>query len=74
MTRTGLIAALTLAGGLCTGVIAEPAPQDAPSIELLEYLAEFVETDDGGLLDPLDVEPADEHTQAAQRQRGSDPR
>ncbi len=33
--------------------------EELPSIELLEYLAEFVETDDGRLLEPLQAnEPA----------------
>ena len=29
---------------------------DMPSLELLEYLAEFERSDDGRLLDPLDLE------------------
>lgn len=42
-----------LAGLLpCTGLADEPG--ETPSIELLEYLAEFIEDANGHLMDPLD--------------------
>jgi len=48
---------------------APPAgPVDLPSIELLEYLAEFEPAEDGRLLDPLDMQraPRDEDRVSAQ--------
>lgn len=43
---------------LSSTAMGDPA-EPLPSIELLEYLAEFVETDDGRLLGPLHAnEPA----------------
>ena len=52
------------------------APVEPPSIELLEYLAEFEPAEDGRLLDPLDMQraPRDEDRVSAQDKPRSTPR
>lgn len=46
---------------------------DAPTVELLEYLAEFEPLDDGRLLDPLDLRrpPADDNAASADQPRST---
>lgn len=37
-----------------TGSLGDPLDEDTPSLELLDYLAEYGEDENGGLLDPLE--------------------
>lgn len=54
--RLLVIAALLCPATTVSAGDAEPGSDDLPSIELLEYLAEFEALADGRLLDPLDLQ------------------
>ena len=67
-SRTSLLGGLCLV--LCGAQAGEPQP---PSLELLEFLAEYAEDDNGQLLDPLDpsAQPQSVSYRDYQRQQGT---